>query len=319
MFSWKKLGRIFNPSEITNSSWIQEFSQSPCALPFDEFVRIYFSSRLAPNENGQYVSQTGFIDVDRNDLFNILRISPKPIMELGTLGAFDEFGIYPASIIQVDDEIRVYYAGWTRCEAVPFNAAIGVATSNDGESFERIGLGPVLSYGLDEPFIHGSPRIRKYGDTWVLWYVSGKKWVQTVGRAEPIYKIRMATSSDGICWKKHGRDIMPSLLEENECQACPDVFWKNGKYHMFFSYRYHLDFKSRGRGYQIGYATSEDLFNWTRQDELAGISVSSSGWNGDSVSYPHVFELEGQIYMLYQGNQIGRSGFGLAQLVGELN
>ena len=35
-------------------------------------------------------------------------------------------------------------------------------------------------------------------------------------------------------------------------------------------------------------------------------------------SYPHVFELDGRIYMAYLGNQVGREGFGLAVLDGEL-
>ncbi len=32
------------------------------------------------------------------------------------------------------------------------------------------------------------------------------------------------------------------------------------------------------------------------------------------VSYPHVFVLDGETYMLYQGNEMGRTGFGLARL-----
>ncbi len=45
---------------------------------------------------------------------------------LGGLGEFDEFGTYPVSVIRDGDEVRAYYAGWTRCESVPFNVAIGM-------------------------------------------------------------------------------------------------------------------------------------------------------------------------------------------------
>jgi hypothetical protein len=31
-------------------------------------------------------------------------------------------------------------------------------------------------------------------------------------------------------------------------------------------------------------------------------------------SYPHLFTLDGQTYMLYQGNGMGRDGIGLAKL-----
>ena len=36
------------------------------------------------------------------------------------------------------------------------------------------------------------------------------------------------------------------------------------------------------------------------------------------IAYPHVFEADGKIYMLYLGNEVGRYGFGLAVLEGDL-
>jgi len=315
MFKWKKLGRLFNPTEIRNKSWMKEFAQSPSVLIFNKFVRVYFCCRPLPDINGQYVSYIAYIDLNRFNLFEIINISKNPVLKLGELGTFDEFGTYPVSVIQQGDDIRAYYAGWTRCESVPINAAIGVAISQDkGETFSRLGNGPVLSYSVDEPFVIGSPRIRVFNNHWYLWYVAGKKWIKHSGRPEPVYKIRMAISNNGLDWKKIGKDLIANVLEENECQASPDVFFYNGKYHMFFSCRYSFDFKTKGKGYHIGYAFSDDLINWTRDDIHAGIDVSKEGWDSESVSYAHVFELDSNIYMFYQGNEMGRFGFGLAQL-----
>jgi len=240
-------------------------------------------------------------------------------MELGDLGTFDEFGVYPASVINNKGDIRVYYAGNTRCESVPFNAAIGVAISKDqGNTFNRLGPGPVLSYSFDEPFTLGSPKIRVFNNKWYLWYTAGKKWIVNNNAKLPVYKIRMAISNDGLNWQKQGKDLLETVLEENECQASADVSYANGKYHMFFSYRYHTDFKEKERGYRIGYAVSEDLITWKRQDSKAGMTVSKEGWDSESVSYAHVFELDSKTYMLYQGNYMGKAGFGLAQLQGVL-
>ncbi len=72
--------------------------------------------------------------------------------------------------------------------------------------------------------------------------------------------------------------------------------------------------KDKGRGYQIGYASSTDLRTWTRDDARAGIAVSPDGWDSETISYPNVFELDGSTYMYYQGNQVGKFGFGLARL-----
>ncbi|MNL67240.1 hypothetical protein D3C87_1918050 [compost metagenome] len=70
----------------------------------------------------------------------------------------------------------------------------------------------------------------------------------------------------------------------------------------------------RGGKYRIGYAESDDGCEWIRRDELAGITVSDSGWDSDSVEYAHVFDYGGARYMLYNGNDFGATGFGLAIL-----
>ncbi len=320
MFNWQKLGKLFDPMDLQNRSWMKEFAQSPSVLISETYVRVYFCSRPAQTEDGQYKSYLSYIDLDRKNLTSILNICNEPILNLGGYGAFDEFGTNPISVIRYQDEVRVYYAGWTRCESVPFNGAIGLAISiDDGNTFARLGNGPVLSYSPDEPFLLGSPRIRKFGDKWYLWYVSGKEWLKIDDKPEPVYKIRMASSNDGINWLKLGKDLIENKLGEHECQACPDVIFHDGKYHMFFSYRYSYNYKCKEGGYKIGYASSVDMINWDRSDEMAGMNVSESGWDSEMVNYPHVFMLDGETYMLYQGNEMGRSGMGLAKLLSPKN
>lgn len=316
MFTWKKEGLVFNPTAIKNRAWLKEFAQAPSVLVFDDFVRVYFSCRPPADENGQYVSYSAFVDLNRKNLFDIIRVSETPILKLGGLGTFDEFGTYPVSVIRHEDKVRAYYAGWTRCESVPFNVAIGFGESNnDGVTFEKSGEGPILSYSLDEPFILSGPKVRKYDNKWYLFYIAGKKWVLDNGRPEPVYKIRMAIADDGLNWKKVNRDLIETRVEENEAQASPDVFFYEGKYHMFFSYRFSADYRGRANGYRIGYAFSDDLINWTRDDSKAGIDIADEGWDSEMISYPHVFELDGSVFMFYLGNSVGKYGFGMARLV----
>lgn len=319
MFTWKKLGKVFSPQAIENRPWLKEFAQAPASLVFNDFVRIYFSCRPPADANGQYVSYSAYVDLDRKNLFNVLRVSEQPILPLGGTGEFDEFGTYPVSVIRTDDDVRAYYAGWTRCESVPFNVAIGCATSQDeGKTFTKLGTGPILSYSLDEPYVLSGPKIRRFGDTWYLWYIAGRKWKNVDGRAEPVYKIRMATSADGLNWTKLNKDLIESRIEADEAQASPDVFYANGKYHMFFCYRYSSHYRGKQNGYRIGYAWSTNLTDWTRDDAKAGITVSEEGWDAEMISYPHVFELDGKTYLAYLGDQVGRYGFGLAELDGTL-
>jgi len=319
MFTWKKLGKVFTPQEITHLPWLKESAQAPATLVFDDFVRVYFSCRPPADEKGMYVSYSAWVDLARHDLFKVLRFAKKPILSLGGHGEFDEFGTYPVSVVRDEGVVKAWYAGWTRCESVPFNVAIGMAESyDDGETFKKTGPGPAISYSPDEPFVMSGPKIRRFNGQWQLFYIAGRKWKKVDGRAEPVYKIRMATSSDGVNWKKLNKDLIPSRIQEDEAQASPAVFFAKGKYHMFFSYRYSANYRGKQNGYRIGYAWSTDLTEWHRDDSKAGIDVSAFGWDAEMISYPHVFELDGEVYMAYLGDQVGRYGFGLAKLEGEL-
>ncbi|MFZ4701302.1 MAG: hypothetical protein ACOYMG_14730, partial [Candidatus Methylumidiphilus sp.] len=170
MFKWKKLGKVFTPQKVKGRDWLKEFAQAPATLLLDDFVRMYFSCRPLADGNGQYVSYSAYVDLDRADLTNVRHVGEQPVLSLGGLGEFDEFGTYPVSVIRNGEEVRAYYAGWTRCESVPFNVAIGMATSSDGgKTFAKLGNGPVLSYSPDEPFVLSGPKIRLFNDRWYLW------------------------------------------------------------------------------------------------------------------------------------------------------
>ncbi|MGM9516470.1 hypothetical protein ACS5PK_19640 [Roseateles sp. DB2] len=319
MYHWKKLGRPFIPQEVQGRPWLAEFAQAPATLILDDRVRVYFSCRPKPDERGQYTSFSAYVDLDRGQLLNVLDFAEQPILPLGDTGCFDEFGTYPVSVTQAGAAHVAYYAGWTRCESVPFNVAIGRAVSTDGgRTFQKTGPGPVLAYTPDEPFVISGPKIRRFNGQWWLYYIAGRKWKMVDGRAEPVYKIRMAISEDGIHWQRQHRDLIESRIEEDEAQASPDVIFSGGRYHMFFCYRHSANYRGKDGGYRIGYAHSADGLHWTRDDAQAGLAISDDGFDNEMVAYPHVFELDGKVYMAYLGNQVGRHGFGIAELQGQL-
>ena len=161
------------------------------------------------------------------------------------MGEFDEFGTYPVSVVRHGGGYRAYYAGWTRCESVPFNVAIGMATSADGITFERWGRGPVLPYTLDEPYVLSGPKIRRFDETWYLFYIAGRKWKPVDGRAEPVYKIRLPTSADGITWTSTAETSSKAASSPTKRRQARMCYYANGAYHMFFSYRYSSHYRGK--------------------------------------------------------------------------
>jgi predicted GH43/DUF377 family glycosyl hydrolase len=314
---WIKLGQIFDPTEHSLPNDCFEFAQSPQTLIFDNFVRVYFATR-ARDDSGKYLSYVAFVDFDKG-FKNILRTSEKTVIPLGELGCFDEHGIFPFNVVRSGQRILAYTTGWNRRVSVSIDASIGLAISeDDGLTFEKVGAGPVMSASLHEPFLVGDAYVRIFDNKYHMWYIHGTCWVAHSKDEQPdrIYKIAHATSDDGISWQKEGRHIIADRLNAEECQALPTVIQIKHRYHMFFCYRESCDFrKNRSRSYRIGYAFSDDLSNWTRDDDNVGIDISDEGWDSGMQCYPHVFEMNGEIYLLYNGNEFGRFGFGLAKLV----
>ncbi len=312
------MGKIFDPTQFELSNNCKEFAQSPQTIVFDDFVRIYFSTR-SKDKKGDYLSFISFVDMDTN-LSKIINISKKTVIELGKLGTFDEHGIFPINPYKEGNKIVAYTCGWNRRISVPVETAIGIAESFDnGETFTKSGNGPILVASIKEPFLVGDGFVQKYDYTYYMWYIFGTKWILPT-QSEPqarVYKIGLATSKNGLDWKKNeGKQIINSVLNENECQALPTVIKIGTRYHMYFCFREATDFRSNpDRSYKLGYAFSDDLINWTRNDKKAGITATPNDWDSNMMCYPHLFRVKEKVFLLYNGNEFGKYGFGAAELI----
>lgn len=312
MFKWNKKGLIFTPDK--RHSWMFSHAQCPFPVNFGDFIRIYFATR-EDYKNGMCRAFGGFVDVEKDNLQKIVRVSDQPLIDLGGIGEFDEFGSMPISVVPHNGEYFLYYVGWTRCFSVPYDWEIGFAKSKDGVRFEKVGKGPLIGPTLHEPYLNSTPVVYKFADdNWHMFYHTGVRWLKGGNKLESQYIIKHATSSDGIDWKRNATPIIP-LKVDNECQTTPALMLKDGKYHMFFCYRHGLDFRcDASRAYRIGYACSNDLVTWYRDDAKAGIDVSCSGWDSHMIEYPHISKINGKYVMFYCGNHFGKDGFGYAEL-----
>lgn len=313
MFSWKKLGNIFNPTVSQQRPWMQEYAQCPTPFVLNEkILRVYIACRPQRGADMQYVSYPSYVDLAWEDVTRVVGIADTPLLSLGNPGSFDEFGIMPSSVVRKGNEVYLYYTGWTRMQAVPYTLAIGMAVSHDGgKQFEKLGEGPILGLSLTEPFFVTGPVVRVIGDQWHMWYLTGRKWLFDDGKYEPVYQIARAKSSDGITWKRDGVPIIPTLSED-ECQDIFSPFFLGGKWHAIFAWRKPSTFAG---AYRLGYASSDNLETWIRDDSQVGIELSETGWDSQMMCYPQVMELDGRILMFYCGNGFGREGFGIAELI----
>lgn len=306
--NWIKKGKIFNANK--NFDWMHNYASIPFAEYMkDDIFRIYFSSRNVDNE-----SSIGYIEIDINKPNEILNLSEQPVLSKGKLGAFDDSGTMGSCIVNVNDKKYLYYIGWNLGVTVPFRNAIGLAISeNNGYSFQRAFEGPIIDRTKDEPYFTASNCVIEDNGILKIWYLSCTGWTNLDEKIIHHYHIKYAESNDGITWIRKGIVAIDYKDKYEYAISVPRVIKENGIYKMWFSSRGTIEIPT----YRIRYAESADGLNWIRKDEEVGIDVSEDGWDSEMICYPFVFDHKGKRYMLYNGNEYGKTGFGLAVMENE--
>jgi hypothetical protein len=308
-------GLIFDIGEFKPFS-DYEFAQSPQLVRFETFNRVYFSSRRKIRNESLPISEVLYVDFDL-EFESIIDYSREEILPKPILGAYDEHGIFPFHPYRNSKhEFYGYLSGWSRRISVPVETSIGISQSFDqGKTFERIGPGPVLSASSSEPFLVGDPFVIEENGLLHMFYIAGTVWKSFANENGPqrVYKIKKASSLDGIAWTKENINLISDFIGPDECQALPTVVKLGDKFVMAFCFRSAFGFRTEpDLGYKLDFALSSDLIHWERDSSFISISKHPSGWDSDMKCYPNLSVHDGKLLLLYNGNNFGKYGFGLA-------
>ncbi|MBF0318711.1 MAG: hypothetical protein HQL01_02730 [Nitrospirae bacterium] len=299
---WIKKGLIFCPDGSLH--WAKTHAMVPVPeLLTPDILRIYLTFC---DDKG--IGRLGYIDVSANDVSQVISISNEPLLDIGAPGTFDENGALTCSVVTLPDKTKMaYYAGFELGHRIRYRLLTGVALSSGGK-FQRLRQVPILERSDKELYFRGGPFVVYEGDYFKMWYVAGSGWIDIDGKPMPVYTINYIESKDGINWPPEGKICIDIGSEEEHGFGRPYVIHENGIYKMFYSIRI------KHKGYRIGYAESSDGVLWSRKDDEAGIDVSGSGWDSETVCYAAVITVKGTAYMFYNGNDFGRTGVGYAVL-----
>lgn len=298
---WRDLAWI--PAPIARTEWSTSHAQLPVAIPRggDEY-RILVACR-----DSQQRSSVGWVDIDLREPSRVQRVAAQPVLTPGSLGNADDHGIYPSCIATCGDALYLYTIGWNPGVRRPlFYSTIGLAISHDGgNSFTRYSPAPIMARSAHDPCLVTGPCVRKAGGTWHMWYVSGFRWEEIENELRSFYHIKIATSEDGVEWRRDGIVAIDLLGDETNISR-PTVSEIDGVLHMWFSV-------ASGGDYRLGHAASKDGVRWQRDSSLVDFGAIRKS-TAPVFAYPHVFRHRGDCYMLYNGAGFGRDGFGIAIL-----
>jgi len=295
---WRRLGLVFRADR--QQPWMISHASLPVPVHLEnDRFRFFFSSRA-----GDSRSSVGYVDIDLNNPSIILAASVEPVLSPGTPGMYDDSGIGLGCIVQDANEYRLYYMGWNLGVLAPWRNSIGMAVGDIRKpSFQRYTLGPMMDRAPEDPFTLSYPWVvRQKADEWHMWYGSNLSW--GADKHDMHHVIKHATSLDGLVWARDKETAVGFKDAAEYALARPTVVIDGGIYRMWFA--------CRGERYRLGYCESRDGLSWHRRDDMVGLEPAAEGWDSEMVCYPCVFQHAGRLYMAYNGNGYGKSGFGLA-------
>ncbi len=305
-FPWVKQGVVYDKpvGEFT-------FASHACVhhLQGDEFI-LAFTRRDRLQHSNIFLTRAKVADGKVE-----LLLEPKLALTPGKPGTFDCDGAASMCMVEIDSQIYLYYGSWQNLPTKGmWIAESGRAIVNpNAMTIEREFDGPIFGRCIDEPLWGTGPCLMRENGVWHVWYVSLDRWErQADGSFKHFYNIKHRFSDDAVQWRR-GRTVSIDFANDLECSiACPSVLHEKGRpYQMWYSFR-----EQPGIGtYRMGYAESEDGIIWTRLDHMAGIDVSQSGWDSEMICYGHAFRHKNYMYMLYNGNAYGKTGFGVASFL----
>lgn len=272
--TWRKLGRVYVPSD---PNWTH--ASTPTAYKLGGgYWRIFFAQR-DKQQRGHIFS----LDLDIRNPAKPMNVQG-PLVNPGRKGSFYDCGLSPCCVYQE----HLYFLGWHRSMTAPFNNWLGRSRIFDGR-LTVPSEAPLFCRTMADPL---SVSYCWIADGGLMYYATQREWGET--------------DQDMRYDLVHGPLDNPiTVLSPQGAETAigrPTIIGNK----MWFSV------KRNDIGYRIGYADKLVTGPWERDDALAGIDVSDSGWDSEAVTYPCVFEDLCERYMLYNGNRYGKTGFGIA-------
>jgi predicted GH43/DUF377 family glycosyl hydrolase len=181
-------------------------------------------------------------------------------------------------------------------ENIVINQSVTLEGGYEAESWGRNPvLYPTILDGSGVPFDPGSwdgfgtryPFILHDGATFKMWYTGFSK--------DGIGSLGYATSTDGVSWNRYANNpvLEPGAPGEWDDGGIEDAtIIKEGQtYKMWYS-----AFRSNGPG-QVGYATSSDGVNWTKDAGNPILGPGAETWNNNMVIHPQVLFFNNQYHL----------------------
>jgi hypothetical protein len=300
LISWASRSLVYRGDGLCKYLMSHAANPLPLSLGDGQHYRVFYSGRDARNR-----SSVGAVDINIITR-EVVQIHKQAQFTFGVDDSFFSDGVSIGNTYSVDGKMYMLFMGWKNPTDAHWSGRIGRLLVNSDFSLELDSSEPFMNLDAQDNVSLSYPWVLHHQDIYKMWYGSTQCW--DAGNGEMLHVIKYAESRDGLSWTKKGTSI-PYEIGLAQAFSRPTVYIDDsGVYHMWYSFRGNAIQK-----YKIGYATSSDGISWNRHDDFCVFSDAAQSWDCDMQEYPFVMQHDQTLYMFYNGNNYGESGFGLAE------
>lgn len=295
---WKNLRWHSSPVGQTDG-FSSHLTLPVIAIGEDYQCQIFWSPRDKENRSWIFGTTAKF---EHGDL-KIDWAARSPVLRPGVFGSFDSDGVSISDVF-VDERGRVnlLYFGWQRLLNDGWLNGIGYAFGSLGADFSRASHGPLLSRDTHDPFSVAYPSF-VHGDPNSILYSSFAKFQNPRFSSEYEYVVRKASWNKQERTLEHRTNLQIEQIEGASAYSRPTIVRVGDESVLLCSVR--------GTHYSIrGWVRRGD--GWIRSKDYDGDSLCASK-STVATCYQFPFTVGNSIYLLYNGEGYGSSGFGLAK------
>lgn len=300
----------FHNPHIGKEKWSISHAQMPTPYLNDEGVGVFFTTRDLSR-----LSRISFVQLDHSTKKILPQSRDLPILDIGTKGSFDSKGVMSSSLLELDGKKYLFYIGWNAHEIYPYDLNVGMAISTNDLNFTRSSTEkPILSSDCSKYRFITTPFVSQLEKGFKMLFSAGGEWVMHDNRWESTYSIASVESTDLFQWSKPNVSEY-SVTCEGKSQARPTLANISGQKHLIYSERDNFNFRVGQGGYKIRMKRIQSNENWNDCEVFFEENELFNRYLKYMQCYPFPIEIAGKLFLFLNGNEFGKFGFAVAEVL----
>lgn len=297
---WEKLGMVYSSS--SNPPWGETHALVPTFGGVQGNVARIYVSFL----DSAFRGRIGWLDLDfSHGEVHVLARSDQPIVEIAPTG-FASDGVGMGDVKVLDGTTYLFYVGFRRHDDVKFRAFSDIMTLH-GDRTHYPPIRPAFdSSRMGGSTIVGVHSVIRHQGLWFVFFARGHDFILLDGVEKPTYETCLAVgpSFDQL-------DVLASPIVSRDAARYrvgrPRVYRTPQGFEMMVTVGTIL-----GSYYPEVYR-SDDLLTWRHSEPFPIPLGAPDEFDSEQLCYPDRFSVNGIEYIVYNGNNMGLLGLGLAR------